>query len=596
MGARLYLVVCIFVLIPGMVWGKDRVSEKQVSRLLEELLDNTQHTWIKSGTIKATHMEYRAPRTTDETQIQERIIQETQQYKQGQKRPQQLQEMHLQALPFNIRYRLSNEYTMGTSHCIYLDDGQFSYQRDIVWREDSVRLPTDLRYNCLTREFKLMQNLHYECVWDGRARTDYVTSMNYAMVDTRDVTLPSLPEVLTVGRLPWGRGSFSREGLQAAQVSAVYIPADGQHQIQMTLVLSDGKQAVVVLDQAKDNAVMSYSLETRDDSIMYTTLSNYTCIAGQWIPRTIYIERRGRHTGRSTATDLWQFQSIDPGRPEGRHMNACYAPQVQIEFFSPLMDESLIYSIHEGVNTDALLDTRLRLAVEAEAPNCGVACLHYIAAKLKMDIHSDTMHQFLDAEGNMSLANLVDLATSWGMSTRAVRTGFDTLQDLSGTHVILHLPGKNHFVVLEGMDEKQAWFLDLTRRRFYYPISIDLLKAETPEIVALLVADRPSVAWNALPELSPTELATVKGAKHEDCTILAQHRYYVYCAPIWGPCDLQDYEYHPERWKCEDFSGGCTEYLLPWAFYAACYEDPFYPNECVYDYDWYDVIFLPACN
>ena len=155
MGARLSFIGCIFLLIPGTVWGQDRLNEKQVSCVLEELLHDTSPAWIKTGTIKATHIEYRAAKTTEETRIQERIIQEAQRQKQVENSPylvSWLQEMQLEALPFNVRYKLSNEYTMETSHHISFDGVHYNYQRTVVSRRDSVERPQALRYNSFARD------------------------------------------------------------------------------------------------------------------------------------------------------------------------------------------------------------------------------------------------------------------------------------------------------------------------------------------------------------------------------------------------------------------------------------------------------------
>jgi hypothetical protein len=357
----------------------------------------------------------------------------------------------------------------------------------------------------------------------------------------------------------------------------------------MTLVFYDGRQAVIVLDPAKKNAVLSHSMETANNIIERTQLAGYMCIAGQWIPKTIYIERLEGDTGKLKSSDLWRFESIDPALPASHHIKAHFAPQAQIEYFSPVMEKPLIFCLHEGVDTDTLLGERLALevGVSYESQNCGAACLGYIAAKLNKDIDHDKIRHLMNKDKNMTLETLVNLAGSQGLVCRAVRTAIDTLQDLNGMHVILHLADKNHFVVLESIDNKQAWFLDLTKRRVYYPVNTDLLKATMPETVALLVADRPLVAWSTLAELTQAELANVKGSGLV-CSYKYQNGYTVPCFPD-ELCQCDEYLYYTNIWKCKSGNGYCSEYWTPWLYVWDCVLDPYEPLQCqrIFPYEAY---------
>ena len=139
------------------------LSREEIAQLFQELTSNPKTTWIPAGTIEATKEEYRASKTTDEQQILNAISESIDDYQnndQKVERTEQLQKMALDAIPFNVRYRLSNEYTMKISMIIRYDGKKIYSDITVDSRQDSVKLPDELKNNYSTEEFNLD--------WNGR--------------------------------------------------------------------------------------------------------------------------------------------------------------------------------------------------------------------------------------------------------------------------------------------------------------------------------------------------------------------------------------------------------------------------------------------
>ncbi len=107
---------------------------------------------------------------------------------------------------------------------------------------------------------------------------------------------------------------------------------------------------------------------------------------------------------------------------------------------------------------------RLPVLLQAEAAECGVACLAMVLGYHGRAVDLGTMRarHALSLKG-MTLRNLIDLSGTMGLSTRALRVELDDLGRLR-TPCILHW-GLNHFVVLAEVRRKEIVIHDPARGR-----------------------------------------------------------------------------------------------------------------------------------
>jgi hypothetical protein len=104
------------------------LDRTEILDIFQKLTSQPRQTWIQAGIIEAVHDEYRAPKITDPNTIAARTSEEVQRYQNdSQKREliDTLQKMRLDAIPFNVRYRLSNECSMRSAVIVRFDGERF---------------------------------------------------------------------------------------------------------------------------------------------------------------------------------------------------------------------------------------------------------------------------------------------------------------------------------------------------------------------------------------------------------------------------------------------------------------------------------------
>ncbi|MHC4116831.1 MAG: hypothetical protein ACYSWO_04920, partial [Planctomycetota bacterium] len=151
--ATITLLISAFLI--GTVHADRQLPEAEILQIFEVLTAQPRKTWISSGTIRATHEQFRASRTTDEGEITSRIAEEIREFQAKTDRVEvaaHIRKMRLDAIPFNVRYELSNRYTMKSSVVVKYDGSRFYWEVNVNSRSDSVRPGADLASNSMTRQ------------------------------------------------------------------------------------------------------------------------------------------------------------------------------------------------------------------------------------------------------------------------------------------------------------------------------------------------------------------------------------------------------------------------------------------------------------
>jgi len=589
------IVSAVFLLLSASCGAfADRPLERaEILQILQEMTSQPGKAWIPAGTIEATHEEYRAPKTTILSEISSQISQEITEYQNDpnkRERTEDLQKMKLDAIPFNVRCQLSNEYTMTSATTVRFDGERFYWEINVGSRTDSVKPDNDLADNFMTEQFNLDWNTRRIFAWDGEKYTTY-TSGNHAIVDSRGVTPHVVNGPLTAGFIPWGYGRYTFENLSAAESSAVETYVDGQTQIHLTLTNSDGTAMLFVMDPAKGYAVLSCTMETNGATI-YKQYSGYQPVGGNWAPATILLERFEAGTNRLLARDLWSIAAIDSNVPVVGSFDVEYEPDALIEYASYITDRPAMYRYSSIVDTDALLAGRLAYAVDegSQPQNCATATLKYAAQKLGRAVTDSQLAELVTDDGT-SLSVMKQFAQQLGLYCRAVTTDIVTLRGLNNCQVILHIPGKKHFVVLESVDNYFVRIIDLTKDKFYYRTDINFFGMDWPEGVALLISDEP-IAGEFV-EINDADLANITGGSGYTCTRLLQQYNVIFCDRVGELC-LGYYQEYWERWGCESAeSGSCSMTWMPRVTVSPCIEDPSDPDDCTVSTS--TVYYMRAC-
>ena len=387
----------------------------------------------------------------------------------------------------------------------------------------------------MTGQFDLNWNGRRIFVWDGENYTTYFLPGNHAIVDSTGETPHVVNGPLTAGFIPWGYGKYTYEGLCAAQSSAAEKYVDGQTQIHLALNNSDGSEMVFVLDPAKNYAVTSCSITKPGNLIIAKQYSDYLLVSGNWVPATILIEQYDTGSNRLLASDLWHFTGISADVPDRNSFNIEYENDAAVEYRSAVTDNPLMYCYSPLVNTELLLGERLTFAASegTQSQNCASIALKYVTLQLGKEATDQELAQLVsEPDKTTSLYAMKQFTESRGFYCRAVKTDIKTLKGLNGCQVILHIPGKNHFVVLAGIDSDYVWCIDLANDKFFYRTDVDFFGMDWTEGIALLVSNRP-IQGN-FTEIGGDQLHSIIGSAGYSCTRLIQTYNVIFCSQVGG--------------------------------------------------------------
>jgi len=601
MNTKQSVVSILIVFSIGSVALADRPLDRaEILRIFEKLTSQPRKTWIPAGTIEATHEEYRAPKTTDLTEINQQIKDKIQEYQDNtnkRERTQNLQKMRLDAIPFNVRYRMSNEYTMNSTVVVKFDGERFYWEINADSRQDSVKPSPDLEGNFMTDHFDASANGRRVFVWDGEKYTMYFVSGNHVTVDTTGNIPHAVNGPLTAGIVPWGSGYCTYENLSAAESAGAEKYVDGQRQVHVTVNNPDGSEMLFVMDPQKDYALISASITGKDNSLIYRHYAGYRLVSDNWVPTTILIQRYDAGANRLLAQDLWNFTRITGDVPGLQNFVVDYEPDALVEYSSPVTDSSVVYRYSNIVDTENLLAERLAVAASegSRRQNCGTAAMEYVVSRFGKTVTDRQLAQLIDAPSETtSLYAMKQLAEGLGLYCRSVRTNIETLKSLYGCEVILHIPGKKHFVVLGGIDNAYVWSIDLVSKKFFYRTDLNFFGMDWTEGTALVVSDRPIQIPGEFVEIADAELPSIIGGEGYSCSRLLQEFDIVFCDYALGECAGYSEVYYT-RWGCEAAeSGSCTASRMLRYVARPCINDPYYPDHCTVTGDYY-CFYMRAC-
>ncbi|HUT30587.1 MAG TPA: cysteine peptidase family C39 domain-containing protein [Sedimentisphaerales bacterium] len=558
-------------------WADRPLEQAEIIELFENLTAQPRATWIPSGTIEAVHIEFSAAKTTDEQEITEAINRETQAYLDNPSKPQQteeLQKMKVEAIPFNVRYKLSNEHTMVSNVVLRYDGDRFFWLIDVESRTDSLAPAAELADNSFTTEFNLRWNKLRLFAWDGEKCVRYYRPGNNATIwkERSGVRGP-----LTAGVIPWGYGMYSLEELTNAESSASEVESDAGPEIHLTLIKDETEESFV-LDPAKAYAVKWYSASVSGDSLTVQSYEDYQSVGDCWCPSSITIEKydTSGESPRLLTRDNWSYTAVTKGELAAESFVVDFEYDAFIEDYrfgdTPLQFRFLPPEEPSARNVDVnkLLQDRLELLYSPElaaAQNCATVALKYACGEL--GIHVPWRQLARSVHGvrkTTTLLEMQQLVRSAGLDCAAVKTDLKGLGTLDDCQVILHLPQDNHYVVLAGIDDKYVRLIDLDRNTFYYRNHISHFE-NIWDGAALVVFNKPTAALSGLARIEDNRLGQITGAC-ESCTDVIQVSSTSGCGS--SPCGGTEV-HQLLRKGCESAaSGSCSESSMATQESAPC--------------------------
>lgn len=590
------IAILVIICTVGVASAQRTLEKSEALDILDKLASQRPTTWLPAGTIQARHERYRAARVTNAAEIDAAIQSNIQAYEaQADKivKTPELQKQYLDAIPFNTRYEIANEYKELSNVTVKYDGTRFYWEIYVTSRLDSVQPSAALAGNTLLEGFDLSKSRQRIYTWDGQEYTIYLATANHAIVDAANRLARAVNGPLTAGLIPWGSGALSSATLSAAETSATEVARDGITQIEMTIEQTGGLSMVFLLDPAKDYAVTSCTI-AGGNRVAYHYYSGYRQVAGNWVPATILIEQYDLFTDRLLASDKWDLTLIEGSVPSTDQFKAPYRADTVVEYHSPVSTKTSVYSYSNGVDTNLLLAEHLAYtARRGGGQNCATVAVKHAAARLGKALSDRTLAPLVGSEGQTSMAALARFAARQGLYCRAVRTDLATLSNLPACQAILHIPGRNHFVVLDRVDGTDVWIIDLANSKFYYRKDKAFLPMDWSEGTALLLSTEP--IRGRFDEIDITTLGALTGGAGWSCTRLLQEWYYIPCTPVGSYDCWGTFRYYYTRYGCESApTGSCYTQSLVRMLKDDCYWD-YLRVTCDVEGGW-DATYMDACQ
>ncbi|MBW8042263.1 MAG: hypothetical protein FVQ85_20000 [Planctomycetes bacterium] len=437
------LVIILLFIAQDFAFADRQLDRTEILQIFKMLTDQPKQTWIPSGTITATHHEYKS----------------------------------------------SNGYMTDSIVTVKYDGDRF------YW-EINVDSHTKQQNNSKPSQdsFDLNWNKKRVFVWDGERYTMYFRPGNQAIVHENPRDIPvAVNGPLTAGIVLWGYGVFTLENLSAAESSA---KVDAEGHIHLRLNKTSAPEMVFVLDPAKDYALLSSLMDYAGGSSVTKIYGDYETILGKWVPTTIIIERHdnSKQPPELLSRDYWDFTSISPILPQTNSFRVPYETDALVEFYTPVSKKALWYRYYSEVDTDSLLQQKLEIALtkDSQSQNCATMAMKYVSERLgKNATDQDLAKLVSEPNKSTSLYALRQFARDLDLYCLAVKTDLATLKSLKNCQAILHLPRANHYVVFEYIDDEYVWVIDLDSNRFFYRTKLRRFGLNWSAGTALLVSDKP---------------------------------------------------------------------------------------------------------
>ncbi|MHC4337000.1 MAG: cysteine peptidase family C39 domain-containing protein [Planctomycetota bacterium] len=548
---NLIFAIVLSFLVQGFALANRQLDQGEINQILRTLTSEPRRTWILSGTIKATHREYKS----------------------------------------------SNGYVIDSNVIVKYNGDRFYWEINI----DSHTKQDESRES--RENIDLNVNRERVFVWDGERYTVYFKSGNQAIVTEAPTDIPVVVNgPLTAGVAPWGNGLYTYANLSAGESSAV---VDSQGLVHLTILTQVNELRLemgLVLDPTKNYAVLSHSLSDGGISSIVKTYRDYELVSGRWIPTTIVIDQydHRKQSPELLSRNEWKLTSVSTGAPSPDSFSVPYVTGTLVKYKPSIINKPLWYHHSNDVDIDSLLCDRLKsvLTGEMREQNCATTSMKHVLVDLGKDVDdSDLAGLISEPNEGTSLYAMREFAQGLGFHCLAGKTNLETLKNLNGTQAILHLPEEDHYVILAHIDDEYAWLIDLDRNKFLYREKLEKFDLDFGETTALLVSKSPLLLTGSFVRLTDRQSQEIVGGfPNFSCTKVIQEDDIIGCpSPKGMTCGGCYYSFELLCGCVPDPNGGdCSGSPTPSYLYDHCYYSEAY-GYCVGDGDTY-ARFMRGCE
>jgi len=560
---RLTLSVMSMLFICNAVAADRTLSSDEINTILSILTQNPVQTWLPAGTIQARHLAYYG---------EEKTVYESS------------ETMRLNGALFRWEVTL---VSMGN------EDKETPGKRNAV----------DANTLDINREKVFC--------WNGDTYTRYYKSSNSAVIESQGTQAPlGTYGPFGAGVVPWGYGFYTFQNLSQYACTGSEVWVEGQKQIHLQAT-NDKFDPVLkmnfVLDPARNYAVLNFLIQDPQFTGIEQKYDQYIQVDGRWIPTLVTVERfvtTPQGSGILSYED-WRFESVKAEVPAASEFSVKLNDGTFVEFYAPGR-KSLMYYMSDQKDIKLLLDEKTAFSSYSASvqESCAAAAAQLAARQFSRSFSAEQMETLVTQQNNKmtSLYLLKEKLEEAGLYCAAVETTLESLRGIKNSTIILHLSASNHYVILDHVDNKDVWTIDLTSRKIYWKTPIQQFLQEWKQGTALIVSDSPSNLSNneetLLPPLTQQQILggslTVEGYS---CTERIQEEYHILCSKVGWMCGGRYYRY-AERYGCRKrddlYIDTCVGREMLGHDYTHCLTD-FPSGWCVSSGTWYPR-YIRACR
>ncbi len=562
----LVVLVLIAIDVPGVTQD---VSSSEIDLILQVLTSRQQTSWLDKGSAQVIRTRYQAAKTDDLYLVEQKVLEARQQYLDNPRKIVQSEEgqmLKYEAIPFNVRYDMLNEWRMTTRYNIAVDGEKFLQESENISREDSYPIPDTATY--MYEYFNLDWNRGYIVAWDGEKNTTCNPGMGDAVIQAADeCPSPRKLRVLQAGLLPWGFSKYSYQNLKQCPIDGRHVEVGDHTEIELTIQFSTEQTLIVRVNPDLDNVVTRYE-SVWPSRVTIVTCDDYFDMDGRWMPSSVTSEEYSLAANKLLRKESWAYSIVSSETPDESAFQVAIPVDAAVVYMPSIAvgPVKYHYPAKQPERLHGWLEIKARMdAGELPADNCAAAALEVVLRSLGLTLTSVEVDGLLEPDGHMvSLYNMRQALLDKGLSCKVVQTDPAALASLTNCRFIAYYPQRMHYVVLDELNSEDARIIDLTGNRIYQRLSLADFQYDWSSGIILAVTDAPFDSFNQLSEIDVDLMKSFLGGEGYRCIYFYQPEEIYYCSPPFqGSCDSYYYHYY-ERWQCETTpSGTCSTERLP---------------------------------
>lgn len=424
-------------------------------------------------------------------------------------------------------------------------------------------------------------------LWDGKRQCRYFPEAQQAWItEGREAPFPQILGSFQIGIIPWGMGPYGREALEKEVRFVSETVEKNRREVRIRIRKSDSLEQEMILDRQRGLSPISFESIVGGNTAIRQRYREYVEIAGYWIPQYIVFERFD--PGKPDKVVSYEQWRLRVGEPALSQPSFILSKGTMVKYEHPFLQNPVWFRMNPAADTESLIREKTELSGKnVLSTNCARTVAGYVCKRMGKTATESELTKAISTQNAVSLMELNDAMAHLGLYARAVRTDLAGLQSMNEGTAILHLSDSNHYVVLDRIEDRQVWIVDLTSRLFYSSVGVEEFLEQWKGVV-LWVTSAPVRSETEGILIDESTARSIVGSGYYACSDPIQLFDVVLCPPpLGGPGGVctGKYRQYDAIWGCQESTepGTCSGTGIPRGIYAYCINDLYDLDSCTTD-------------